>query len=95
MIFRQRIPESEAHQVTAVEQAVAATGYSAATPSPGEDWAVEWDRAGLVLHLGGRTGDYLHRNGDAWTITDAATFTQRWEPVTEDLRTSPLRGDQT
>lgn len=97
MLYQQRIPTIEAHQITAAQQAVRLVpGSRVAEPRDGHDWAIEWDieRDGETiagLYLGGQRGDFLIPADGTGQVVPPETFLAQWESVPTDLRTSDLR----
>lgn len=96
MRFQQIRPTIEAHQIFTAEQAAALTGWDAAIPHVGEDWAIENDietPGGIIRgYTGGRSGDYLYLDDGFWNRVPAADFEATWEPAPDALHTSTLRG---
>ena len=72
MIYQRRADTIEAHQVTTVEDAALATGW---TPVESDGWAVASVDG---LRLSGAIGDYLVPAGSSWRAIPAAEFEAVW-----------------
>lgn len=102
MIYQQRIPTVEAHQIFTAGQALShVPGGRIATPGIGEDWRIEWDvergDETITVWVWGREGDFMIISEGGIRVIPKEEFLSQWEipPITlraPDLRSSDLRG---